>query len=108
MRWLRLLCSVLVGIPVDGPVRAHSITTTGISSTPARPIASVISAWPGPDVAVIARTPVKAAPSTLLIAAHLVAGLPPAPAVFRKILPHPLEHVGCRRDRIARHEPAAG
>ncbi len=64
-----MLCSVLVGIPVEGPVRAHSITTTGISSTPARPIASVISAWPGPEVAVMARTPANEAPSVIVIAA---------------------------------------
>ena len=64
-----MLCSVLVGIPVDGPVRAHSTTTTGISSTPASPIASVIRACPGPDVAVIARTPANAAPSVIVIAA---------------------------------------
>jgi hypothetical protein len=49
--------------------RAHSTITTGISSDPARPMPSVISESPGPLVAVIARTPVNAAPITMLIAA---------------------------------------
>jgi hypothetical protein len=49
---VRLL--VLVGMPVDGPARWTSTTTRGSSTITARPIASLLSAMPGPDVAVSA------------------------------------------------------
>ena len=62
--WLRSDCSVLVGMPVDGPERCASTITAGISAMPARPTSSAISERPGPDVAVIALRPANEAPST--------------------------------------------
>src|SRR5260221_12760815 len=50
-------CAVFVGGPVDGPPRWMSQTTKGISTATARPIASVLSAMPGPDVVVTASAP---------------------------------------------------
>src|SRR5215813_7979121 len=62
-------CSVFVGNPVDGPPRWISHTTIGNSVITARPIASVFSAMPGPDVVVIASEPEYAAPIALVMAA---------------------------------------
>src|ERR1700687_3689758 len=67
--WSRSACSVLVGIPVDGPPRWMSQMTSGISTATARPIASVLSAIPGPDVVVIDRAAAYAAPIDEVIAA---------------------------------------
>ncbi len=53
----RSACSFFVGMPVDGPARWTSMTTSGSSTMTARPIASVLSAMPGPDEAVIASAP---------------------------------------------------
>ena len=53
----RSACSVLVGRPVDGPPRWMSQITSGSSVAMARPIASVFSAMPGPDVVVSASEP---------------------------------------------------
>src|SRR5215469_15858349 len=64
----RSACSVLVGRPVDGPPRWMSQITSGNSTATARPIASVFSAMPGPDVVVSARTPEYAAPIAEVIA----------------------------------------
>ena len=50
--WSRSPCSVFVGMPVDGPARWTSTTTSGSSTITARPIASLLSAMPGPDEAV--------------------------------------------------------
>ena len=50
--WSRSDCSFLVGMPVDGPARWTSITTSGSSTMTARPIASDFRAIPGPDDAV--------------------------------------------------------
>ena len=61
------LCSLLAGMPVDGPPRITSTTTTGISAVTASPMASVISDRPGPAVAVSAGTPPNEAPSAMLI-----------------------------------------
>ena len=55
--WNRSACSVLVGRPVDGPPRWMSTTTSGSSTMVARPIASLLSAMPGPEVVVIASEP---------------------------------------------------
>src|SRR5271170_5916765 len=55
-------CSVLVGKPVDGPPRWMSQITIGNSVATARPISSVFSAMPGPEVVVSARAPEYAAP----------------------------------------------
>ena len=54
---IRSACSVLVGRPVDGPPRWTSTITIGSSVAMARPMASVFSAMPGPDVVVMARAP---------------------------------------------------
>ena len=58
----RSACSVLVGMPVDGPPRCTFTMTSGSSVITARPIISVLSARPGPDVVVQASAPPKAAP----------------------------------------------
>src|ERR1700752_4144575 len=58
----RSACSVLVGKPVDGPPRWMSQITSGNSTATARPMASVLSAMPGPEVVVSARHPEYAAP----------------------------------------------
>src|SRR5216684_2124776 len=65
----RSACSVLVGKPVDGPPRWMSQMTSGISTATASPIASVLSAMPGPEVVVIASAPAYAAPIDEVIAA---------------------------------------
>ncbi len=46
--WSRSDCSTLVGMPVDGPARWTSITTSGSSTITARPIASDFSVDAGP------------------------------------------------------------
>jgi len=51
----RCRCSCLVGMPVEGPPRCVSTTTSGVSVIPARPRFSCISEMPGPALAVIAR-----------------------------------------------------
>ena len=63
------VCSDLVGSPVEGPPRCTSIITNGSSAITARPIASLFSASPGPEVDVAARLPAKLAP----IAVHIPA-----------------------------------
>src|SRR4051794_2378450 len=60
-------CWVRVGMPVDGPPRCTSTITAGISAKYARPMNSVISEMPGPDVAVNARAPFQPAPITMPI-----------------------------------------
>ena len=59
----RSACSVLVGMPVDGPPRWMSTMISGSSSETARPIVSALSASPGPDVVVTPSAPPNAAPS---------------------------------------------
>jgi hypothetical protein len=56
-------------MPVDGPARWMSTTTSGSSVMTARPSASCFSTMPGPLVVQIARSPAKAAPMAALIAA---------------------------------------
>ncbi len=53
----RSACSVLVGMPVLGPARWMSAMTSGSSTMTARPMASDLSATPGPDVAVMPIAP---------------------------------------------------
>src|SRR5438876_925083 len=55
-------CSALVGMPVDGPARWESTTTSGSSVAIARPSISVLSAKPGPEVDVTPSAPAYAAP----------------------------------------------
>ena len=66
---IRSPCSVLVGMPVEGPARWTSMITIGSSSATARPIVSALRSMPGPLEAVTPRLPPKAAPSTMLAAA---------------------------------------
>src|SRR5947209_7041259 len=56
-------------MPVDGPPRCTLISTAGTSANEARPMNSVISEMPGPDVEVKARAPFQAAPITMPIEA---------------------------------------
>src|ERR1700754_2867329 len=62
-------CWVRVGMPVDGPARWMFMITAGISAKYDRPMNSVISEMPGPEVAVKARAPVQEAPITMPIEA---------------------------------------
>jgi hypothetical protein len=54
---MRSACSVFVGRPVEGPPRWTSTITIGSSVAMASPMASVLSAMPGPEVVVMARAP---------------------------------------------------
>src|SRR5216683_7356442 len=53
----RSACSVLVGMPVDGPARWMSQMISGSSTETARPTVSALSSMPGPDVLVTASEP---------------------------------------------------
>ena len=57
MPCIRSPCSVLVGMPVDGPTRCTFRMTIGISAIDASPIASSLSEMPGPEDAVSDFTP---------------------------------------------------
>jgi hypothetical protein len=59
----RSVCSVLVGMPVDGPARCTSTTISGSSVATAKPTVSLFSDTPGPLVVVTPSEPPKAAPS---------------------------------------------
>src|SRR5215469_6574194 len=59
----RSACSVFVGMPVDGPARWMSQTTSGSSTAAANPTVSDFRHIPGPDVLVTPRAPPNAAPS---------------------------------------------
>ena len=67
--WNRSDCSAFVGIPVEGPPRWESTTTSGSSVAMARPSISVLSAMPGPDVDVTPSAPAYAAPIAAPMAA---------------------------------------
>src|SRR4029453_13189399 len=58
-------CWVRVGMPVEGPARWMFMITAGISAKYERPMNSVISETPGPEVAVNARAPFQEAPITM-------------------------------------------
>src|SRR5579864_5779235 len=60
-------CWVRVGMPVEGPARCTFMMTPGISAKYERPMNSVISEMPGPEVAVKARAPFQEAPMTMPI-----------------------------------------
>src|SRR5215831_1776339 len=53
----RSACSVLVGMPVDGPARWMSQMISGSSTETARPIVSILSVMPGPEVVLTPRPP---------------------------------------------------
>ena len=59
----RSACSVLVGMPVDGPARWMSQMISGSSTDTASPMVSCFSTMPGPEVVLTPRAPPKAAPS---------------------------------------------
>ena len=59
----RSACSVLVGMPVDGPARWTSMTISGSSRETARPMVSALRAMPGPEVLVTPSAPPNDAPS---------------------------------------------
>jgi hypothetical protein len=63
MTWSRSACSVLVGIPVEGPLRWMSTTSRGSSRETASPMVSALRAIPGPLEVVTPSDPPKAAPS---------------------------------------------
>src|SRR6266508_1339718 len=65
----RSACSVLVGMPVDGPARWMSQMTSGSSSATARLIVSDLSATPGPLDVVTPIAPPYDAPSAAPAAA---------------------------------------
>src|ERR1041384_585031 len=67
--WNRSDCSVFVGMPVEGPARCESITTSGNSVAMASPRPSVLSATPGPDDDVTPSAPAYEAPIAEQIAA---------------------------------------
>ena len=55
--WNRSDCSVLVGMPVEGPARWLSTRTIGNSVAMARPSISVLRAMPGPELDVTPSAP---------------------------------------------------
>ena len=59
----------MIGIPVEGPARCTSTTTSGSSAITASPSASCLSTMPGPLVVHTPSTPAKEAPIAALIAA---------------------------------------
>src|ERR1700743_2726772 len=63
-------CWVRVGMPVEGPARCTFMITAGISAKYERPMNSVISEMPGPDVAGKGRGPFQEAPITMPIEAN--------------------------------------
>ncbi len=65
----RSVCSGFVGIPVDGPARCTSTTTSGSSSMIASPIVSAFSTTPGPAEVVTPSAPPNAAPTAAPAAA---------------------------------------
>ena len=65
----RSACSVLVGMPVEGPARCTSTMISGSSVMTARLIVSDFRAMPGPLVPVTPRLPAKEAPRAMPMAA---------------------------------------
>ena len=59
----RSVCSVLVGMPVDGPARWMSQMISGSSTDTARPTVSALRHMPGPEVVVTPSEPPNDAPS---------------------------------------------
>src|SRR5258708_19703622 len=58
----RSACSVLVGMPVDGPARWMSQITSGSSTETASPIVSAFRHMPGPEVVATPSAPPNQAP----------------------------------------------
>jgi hypothetical protein len=102
----RSLCSLLAGMPVDGPPRITSDTTIGTSAATARPMPSVISDRPGPAVAVSEGTPPKEAPMIMLIEASSSSACSSEPPTWAAPAPS-TPALGGRRDRVGRDEADA-
>ena len=66
---MRSACSVLVGMPVEGPARWMLRMISGSSAVTASPIASPLSAMPGPLEHVTPMAPPNAAPMAAVTAA---------------------------------------
>jgi hypothetical protein len=79
---MRSACSVLVGMPVEGPARCTLSTTSGTSAIEANPIASVFNARPGPEEAVSALTPAYDAPMAMQMEASSSSGCTMTPPNF--------------------------
>ena len=71
----RSAASVLVGMPVEGPARWMSTTTSGSSIATASPIVSAFRSMPGPLVAVTARRPGEGGAERHVGGGDLVLGL---------------------------------
>ena len=101
----RSAASVLVGMPVEGPARCTSITTSGSSIATARPTVSALRSMPGPLVAVTPRWPENAAPSAMFTAAisssAWIGAHAEAPVARERV-----QQLGGRGDRVARVEQA--
>ena len=105
----RSACSVLVGMPVEGPPRCTSMMISGSSRDTPRPIVSAFSASPGPDVEVTASAPPYEAPSAAPTARDLVFCLE-GPHAEALVLGQLVQDVRGRRDRVGPQEqrqPAA-
>jgi hypothetical protein len=73
----------LGGQPVEGPPRCTLTSTSGSSAIVARPIISVFSDMPGPDVAVIAFLPANEAPTAAPMPAISSSAWSTAPPYFQ-------------------------
>ena len=96
-------CSVLVGMPVDGPARWMSQMTSGSSRVTASPTVSALRSTPGPDVVVTPSAPPNDAPSAAPTAGDLVLGLERDDAELL-VLRELVQDVGRRRDRVGAEE----
>ena len=99
----RSACSVLVGMPVDGPARWMSQMISGSSTETARPMVSALSAMPGPEVVVTPSAAAERRAERRADAADLVLGLEradPEPLVLGQLV----QDVRGRRDRVGAEE----
>ena len=103
MAWNKSACSVLVGKPVLGPPRCTLMMISGSSSITARPIASPLSAMPGPLVVVTAMAPPKDCADRGTYGGDFVFGLERADAEFLELAQF-VQDVAGRRDRVAAEE----
>jgi hypothetical protein len=85
--WRRSACSLLVGMPVEGPPRCTFTHTRGSSAMVARPSNSAFRDMPGPEVAVMDFTPAKEAPTaapTPAISSSACSMVPPCFQISRE------------------------
>ena len=99
----RSACSVLVGMPVDGPPRWMSRRSAAARRPAPGPIVSAFRSMPGPLVVVTPMAPPKAAPERRADAGDLVLGLEgeDVELLERREL---VQDVARRRDRVAAEE----